>query len=221
LAALQPEEGPERFLDFLLRTGPYGEGFGGDADGLTLNALREAPHGIDLGPLQPAFPEAIATPSGKVELAPEVIVADVARLEAELGSAPNGDMLLVGRRHVRSNNSWMHNIDVLVKGKERCTLQVNPADADRLAIADGADAVVTSDVGSVVAPVEVTTDVMEGVVSLPHGWGHDKEGSAMAVAAARPGVSSNVLTDTASFDPLSGNAVLNGVAVRVRAASGE
>jgi anaerobic selenocysteine-containing dehydrogenase len=218
LEALRPETGPERFLDFLLRVGPYGEGFGSDPDGLTLANLRRHPHGIDLGPLRPAFPEVIATESGRVELAPPQITADVPRLAAFLDEPTNGDLSLIGRRHVRSNNTWMHNIEVLVKGKERCTLWVNPADAERLGLADGAAAEVSSPSGSVVAPVEVTDDVMAGVVSLPHGWGHGLEGTAMEVAAEYPGVSANVLTGTTEVDAVSGNAVLNGVAVRVRAA---
>jgi anaerobic selenocysteine-containing dehydrogenase len=124
-------------------------------------------------------------------------------------------MVLIGRRDIRSNNSWMHNVDVLVKGKARCTLQVHPGDADRLGLVEAADAVVRSRVGQVVAPVEVTDAVMPGVVSLPHGWGHDQPGTRMTVAARRPGVNSNVLTDELVIDPLSGNGVLNGIPVEV------
>ena len=121
----------------------------------------------------------------------------------------------MGRRDLRSNNSWMHNIEVLVKGRERCTLQVHPLDADRLGLADGGRATVSSRVGAVEAPVVVTDVVPPGVVSLPHGWGHDAPGTAMAVAARRPGVNSNVLTDPAVLDPLSGNAALNAIPVEV------
>ena len=123
-------------------------------------------------------------------------------------------LLLVGRRDVRSNNSWMHNVDVLVKGKERCTLRINPADAARLGIVDGEVAKVSTEAGSVVAPVEITGDMMTGVVSLPHGWGHDMDGAAMSVASTRPGVNANRLS-TGDLDPLSGNAVLNGIPVEV------
>ena len=114
----------------MLRTGPYGDGFGADPEGLSLDVLEANPHGVDLGPLQPRLPEVLRTPSGKIELAPEAIVADVeARLVPSLGRRTNGEMVLVGRRDLRSNNSWMHNLEVLVKGKPRCTLQVHPDDA--------------------------------------------------------------------------------------------
>ncbi len=128
-AATTGERGPERMLDFLIRTGPYGDGYGVDPDGLTLTRLEEATHGIDLGPLHPRLPHALCTPSGMIELSPEPLLADVARLRASMTREPNGGFRLIGRRHVRSNNSWMHNIDVLVKGKERCTLQINATDA--------------------------------------------------------------------------------------------
>src|SRR5262249_34059674 len=124
LGALSSRRGPERILDLMLRTGPYGDGFGADPSGLSLAVLEAAPHGGDLGPLQPRVPEVLRTPSGKIELAPEPVVDDVARLRASLSRGRNGHLVLVGRRDLRSNNSWMHNLDVLVKGKERCTLQV-------------------------------------------------------------------------------------------------
>ena len=136
---------------------------------------------------------------------------------AALDNGHRDGLVLVGRRHLRSNNSWMHNVNVLVKGKERCTLQVHPDDAARLALDDGAEARVVSRVGAVVAQVEVTDSVMPGVVSLPHGWGHDRPGTRMNVAAAHAGVNSNVLTDELVVDPLSGNAVLNGIPVEVSA----
>jgi anaerobic selenocysteine-containing dehydrogenase len=213
-AATDGGRGPERMLDFLVRTGPYGDGFGADPDGLTLARLRNAPHGIDLGPLEPRLPDDLLTPTGKVELAPEPLLEDVARLGRAAQRTANGGFVLVGRRHVRSNNSWMHNIDVLMKGKERCTLQISTADAARIGVVAGGSAKVSSSSGMVVAPVEVTDDIMPGVVSLPHGWGHDLEGTEMAVAAARPGVNSNRLTP-GDIDPLSGNAVLNGIPVEV------
>jgi len=219
LAALAPRRGPERILDLLLRTGPYGDGFGAHPDGLTLGALEARPHGVDLGPLAPRIPEVLRTPSGTIELAPAPLVEDVARLRAALARAPDG-MTLVGRRDLRSNNSWMHNLEVLVKGKPRCTLHVHPADAARLGLANGAWARVASRTGAVVVPVEITDAIMPGVVSIPHGWGHDEPGTALRVAAAHAGVNSNVLADDAAVDPLSGNAVLNGVPVRVEAAPG-
>ena len=163
--------------------------------------------------MEPRIPEVLRTPSGKVELAPPALLADVERLRRAIGRFSDGGTVLVGRRHLRSNNSWMHNLDVLVKGKERCTLQVHPADADRLGLVDGGAVKVASRVGQVIAPVEVTDAVMPGVVSLPHGWGHDMPGTRLGVAAKRPGVNSNILTDDQIVDPLSGNAVLNGIPV--------
>jgi anaerobic selenocysteine-containing dehydrogenase len=215
LAALSSRRGPERILDLMLRTGPYGDGFGADPSGLSLSVLEEAPHGVDLGPLQPRIPEVLRTASGKIELAPEPIVEDVARLRSSLTRGRNGEMVLIGRRDLRSNNSWMHNLDVLVKGKERCTLHVHPDDAGRLGIANGGTACVRSRSGEVAVTVEVTDAIMPGVVSIPHGWGHGMDGADLAVAAKRPGVNSNVLADSDLFDPLSGNAVLNGIPVLV------
>jgi anaerobic selenocysteine-containing dehydrogenase len=206
VAELAPRVGPERIIDFMLRTGPYK---------LSLDELLDHPHGVDLGPLEPRLPEVLRTPSGMVELAPEPIMADMPRLRASLDRQRNGGMVLIGRRHVRSNNSWMHNINVLVKGKSRCTLQVHPDDVARLGLGDAAK--VSSKAGSVVAQVEITDAVMPGVVSLPHGWGHDLPGMTMSVAAANAGVNSNVLTDENLFDPISGNAVLNGIPVTVEA----
>jgi anaerobic selenocysteine-containing dehydrogenase len=198
--------GPERLLDLQLRAGPYD---------LTLADLEAAPHGIDLGPLKPRLPEALRTPSGKVELAPDPIVADVPRLREELYRDRNGGMVLIGRRQLRSNNSWMHNVLPLVKGKDRCTAWVHPDDAARRGLADGDVARVRSRAGEVEIPVEVTADVMPGVVSIPHGWGHDVDGVRLRVASAHPGVNSNVLADEMLIDPLSGNAVLNGIPVEI------
>jgi anaerobic selenocysteine-containing dehydrogenase len=215
LAALEPRRGPERLLDLLIRSGPYGDRFGAEPDGLTLAAFEASPHGIDLGPLRPRLPEVLRTPSGRIELAPPQIVADVPRLRTALDRAGNGSLVLIGRRQLRSNNSWMHNLAPLVKGRDQCTMQVNPADAARLRLADGGRASVTSSAGTVEVPVEVTDEIMAGVVSIPHGWGHDTDGARLAVAAAHPGVNSNVLADSSLLDPLSGNAVLNGIPVRV------
>ncbi|MCY1144976.1 molybdopterin oxidoreductase family protein [Actinoplanes sp. Pm04-4] len=197
---------PEGLLDAALRAGPYG---------LTLQQLIDNPHGIDLGPLEPRLPEVLRTPSGKVELCPAPLAADVERLRAALNREPDS-LVLIGRRHLRSNNSWMHNVPALVKGRDRCTLQLNPADAARLDLVDGDDAQVTSRVGTISARVEVTYAVMPGVVSLPHGWGHDVPGTRQTVAAAHPGVNSNVLTDESVIDPLSGNSVLNGIPVEIK-----
>ncbi len=214
--ALAVRRGPERVLDFMLRTGPYGDGFGADAAGLSLAVLEEHPHGVDLGALQPRVPDVLRTPSGRIELVPEPCAQDVARLRRALDRrAAPGALVLVGRRDLRSNNSWMHNVNVLVKGKARCTVHVHPDDATRLGVADGADVAVRSEAGQVVLAAEVTDAVMPGVVSIPHGWGHDVEGVRLQTAGRRPGVNSNVLARSDMFDPLSGNAVLNGIPVEV------
>jgi anaerobic selenocysteine-containing dehydrogenase len=220
LADLEPRRGPERVLDFLLRVGPYGDGFGADGDGLTLDVLERSPHGVDLGPLEPRLPDMLRTASGKVELAPEAILGDMDRLRAAMARERNGGFVLIGRRQLRSNNSWMHNLPALVKGKERCTLYVHPDDAVRLGLADGERASVTSASGAIEVPVEVTDEIMRGVVSIPHGWGHDADGVRMGVASAHAGVNSNVLADESQVEPLSGNAVLNGIPVEVEALDG-
>jgi hypothetical protein len=220
LDALRPRVGPERVLDFMLRTGPYGDGFGADPDGLTLDLLEQSPHGVDLGPLEPRLPDMLRTASGKVELAPEAIVGDMERLREAAARERNGGFVLIGRRQLRSNNSWMHNLPALVKGKERCTLYVHPDDAVRLGLADGEHASVTSATGAIEVPVEVTDEIMPGVVSIPHGWGHDADGVRMSVASAHAGVNTNVLADESLIEPLSGNAVLNGIPVEVAALDG-
>jgi anaerobic selenocysteine-containing dehydrogenase len=218
LEELAPRRGPERVLDFMLRTGAYGDGFGSDPDGLSLGVLEANPHGVDLGPLQPRVPEVLKTATGMIELAPEACVNDVERLRGSLDRfGEEGALVLIGRRDLRSNNSWMHNLDVLVKGKPRCTVHVNPTDATRLGVADGADVRVRSTAGEIVLPAQVTDAVREGVVSIPHGWGHDAEGAQMETAARRSGANSNVLARSDLFDPLSGNAVLSGIPVELAA----
>ncbi|HLU73771.1 MAG TPA: molybdopterin dinucleotide binding domain-containing protein, partial [Nonomuraea sp.] len=206
-ALLDGETGAERRLDLMLRLGPYGEWAGGD---LSLRKLLDHPHGIDLGPLEPRLPEVLRTASGLVELAPEPIMADVDRLRAGLDAEPP-EMVLIGRRHLRSNNSWMHNVAPLVGGSNACTLQINPDDVARLGLGD--EAVVRSVAGELTVPLEPTDTIMPGVVSLPHGWGH--QGSSQRVAAKHPGVSANTLTDASALDVPSGNAVFNGVAVSI------
>lgn len=204
-AALGGATGPERRLDMMLRLGPYD---------LTLDDLLQAPHGVDLGPLQPRVPALLKTRSGRVELLPAPIAADLPRLRAALTAAPDG-LVLVGRRHLRSNNSWLHNAPSLNSGSNRCTLQIHPDDADRLGLADGKPARVTAEGGELEVEVEITDTVRNGVVSLPHGWGHDRPGTRLTVAAARPGVNVNQLLDGTRLDPLSGTAVLNGFPVQL------
>ncbi len=201
--------GPARLVDLMLRTGPYG---------LTLDDLLANPHGVDLGPLEPRVPEVLRTPSGKIELSPEPIMADVPRLRATLDAPPLADTLvLVGRRDLRSNNSWMHNVEVLVKGKPRCTLHVHPVDAERLGVVDGSEVEVTSRTGKVTIPAEVTDAIRPGVVSIPHGWGHDHPAVRLSVARRHAGVNTNLLADDALVDAVSANAVLNGIPVTVSA----
>ncbi len=211
--------GPARMLDLMLQAGPYGAAFGANPDGLSLDVLLDNPHGVDLGPLEPRLPALLRTPSGMVELAPEEFLADLSGLEHLAGEEP-ASMLLVGRRDLKSNNSWMHNLRILTKGRLACTLHVHPDDARRLALVDGGRARVKSRVGEVVADVEVTDAVRVGVVSLPHGWGHSSPGTRMSVARAKAGVNANILTDDSVLDPLSGNAALNAVPVTVAAVSG-
>jgi anaerobic selenocysteine-containing dehydrogenase len=214
-ARLGDAPGPERLLDLMLRAGPYGDRFDDAAPGLSLEKLKAAEHGVDLGPLASRLPDMLATASGEIELAPPMLVADVPRLRAALDAAAQPGFVLVGRRHLRSNNSWMHNVPALAKGKERCTLLVHPDDARRLGLAAGGRARVRSRVGNVEVPVELTDAMMPGVVSLPHGHGHDAPGAALGVAARRPGVNSNLLADETLLDVPSGNAVLNGIPVEL------
>ena len=204
--------GPERLIDLALRGGPYGDQFGLVPDGLSLAKLELAPDGIDLGALTPRIPEVLRTPSGRVELAPASLISDLDRLRGDLvGATP--ELVIIGRRQLRSNNSWMHNLPTLAKGPARCVALVHPADASRLGLRTGGRARITANGRSIDVEVELTEEMMPGVVSLPHGWGHDLPGIALTVAAARPGVSLNALLDDTLRDPLSGNAVLSGIAI--------
>ncbi|NHZ32243.1 molybdopterin-dependent oxidoreductase [Massilia rubra] len=215
MAALGSARGAERMLDLALRSGPYGDQFGKHPDGLTLARLKAAPSGIDLGPMTSRIPEALRTPSGKIELAPQLLLDDLARARDDL-RAPAPELVIVGRRQLRSNNSWMHNLPVLAKGAYRCTALVHPLDATRLGLVDGAMAQIRNGERMIEAQVEISAQMMPGVVSLPHGWGHNLEGTHMRVAAERPGVNLNALLDENLRDPLSGNAVLSGIAIEMR-----
>ncbi|HEU4726668.1 MAG TPA: molybdopterin oxidoreductase family protein [Kofleriaceae bacterium] len=215
IGALAGTRGPERLIDLALRGGPYGDRFGLAPGGLTLARLKAAPAGIDLGALEPRIPELLRTPSGKIELAPPLLLDDLGRARADLVRAVP-DLVIVGRRQLRSNNSWMHNLPVLAKGPFRCTALVSQADASRLGLADGARARIASGARSIEVEVEVSDDMMPGVVSLPHGWGHDLPGTRLGLAAARPGANINALLDETLRDPLSGNAVLGGVPISMQ-----
>ena len=218
IAATQGLSGPMRGLEVALRTGPYGDGFGTQPDGLTLAKVMAAnpDGGIDLGELQPRMPEMLRTPSGKIELAPALLITDLQRAAKDL-ERPAPHLVIIGRRDVRTNNSWMHNLPVLAKGPFRCTALVHPTDAARLGLQDGAQADLHNGARTVRAQVHISADMMPGVVSLPHGWGHDLPGARMGVAALRPGANLNALLDDQLRDPLSGNAVLGGVAIEMTA----
>jgi anaerobic selenocysteine-containing dehydrogenase len=202
---------PEAMLDALLQSGPHKT---------SLAALAEHPSGIDFGPLQAGqIPVRLRTPDRKLACAPPQMIADLDRLRAEAPRADDDRLRLIGRRHVRSNNSWLHNSARLVKGAARCTMMMNPDDARARNLGDGSIAEVRSRVGSVQILVEVTDDMMPGVVSIPHGWGHGLPGVRLSVAGAHAGVSINDLTDETAIDPISGNAALNGTPVEVRPAA--
>jgi anaerobic selenocysteine-containing dehydrogenase len=202
--------GPERMLDLALRFGPHR---------LSLRKVKKAVHGIDLGPLTSCLPKRLRTADKHIELAPEVLVKDVERVKSKFPATAvhetNGELLLIGRRQLRSNNSWMHNSERLVKGKPLCTILMNPADAAHRELANGQNARVRSRVGSIVLPIEVSDDMMPGVVSIPHGWGHDRPGNQLEVAQQHPGQSINDLTDNQAIDTLCGTAAFSATAVTV------
>ena len=212
--------GPRGMVDRGLKAGPYANGGTPSGEGLSLVQLERAPSGIDLGALVPMLPQRLKTANGRIALAPAAITPDLARLEAALArfAAPrNGALSLIGRRELRSNNSWMHNSERLVRGKRSCTLLMHPADAQSRGLRDGVKATVRSRVGAVDAEVETTEAMMPGVVCLPHGWGHNRKGTRQGVATAHAGVSINDLTDEMQVDALCGTAGFSGTAVRVTA----
>jgi anaerobic selenocysteine-containing dehydrogenase len=231
LAAVAPRRREARVMDLLLRAGPYGDGFGAEPDGLTLEEVLANPSGVDLGPLRPRLPEVLRTPTGRIELAPEVLLGELVRAAAVLDElvssqaphprVPPGTLLLVGRRQVRSNNSWMHNLPSLAGGSTRCTVLVHPADAAERGLADGQPVLVrpagngAPDAAAVAdLVVEISDRVAPGVVSVPHGWGHRDPAVRLGVAVADPGSNVNAVTPDV-VDPLAATAVLNGVPVLV------
>jgi anaerobic selenocysteine-containing dehydrogenase len=206
---------PERAIDLLLRLGPHR---------MRLSDLARSPHGLDLGALEPAGRDRVRTPDGKVRLAPPPLMAEVPRLERWLVEEAGGadsihfPLRLIGRRHLRSNNSWMHNLPSLVKGPDRARLLMHPDDAARRGLADGAQVRVASRAGSVRARLALSDEVMPGVVSLPHGFGHDAAADSLRVAGALAGANQNALTDASQVEPLLGTAILNGFPVEVKPA---
>jgi anaerobic selenocysteine-containing dehydrogenase len=199
-----------------LKLGPYSANQGSE-HALSLDKLKEKPSGIDLGELQSQLPGRLQTPGKVINCAVPQTMADLSRLLEEFSTAPSGQLRLIGRRHVRSNNSWMHNFHRLVKGKSRCTLLMHPDDIAAHNLTSKVDATLSSRAGSVEVTLEASTDVMPGVVSLPHGFGHNRAGIRMATAVANAGVSCNDVTDELYLDELSGNAAVNGVPVTVTA----
>ncbi|MEM8933271.1 MAG: molybdopterin dinucleotide binding domain-containing protein, partial [Acidobacteriota bacterium] len=211
--------GPSGLIDLGLRTGPHGAGLLGLGRGLTLGRLKRQPHGVDLGALgEGRLAERLRAADRRLDTSPDLLVADLGRLAERLDELSSPDTLvLIGRRQVRSNNSWMHNYSRLMRGADRCTVMLHPDDADRFSVADGATVRVRSRVGEVTAPAEVTDTIRPGVISLPHGFGHGRQGARLRVADASPGVSINDLTDEARIDAVSGNTAFSGVPVTVEA----
>ena len=206
---------PEMILDMELKNGPYGE------QGMSLQKLIDNPHGIDIGPLMPCLEERIKTENGKINLLPQLYVDDLPRLNAVMTKPARDNQYpfdLIGRRLVKSHNTWTQNSERLVKGKNPCTLEINPADAKALGISKGQILKVSSINGAVEIEAVITDDIQKGVVSMPQGWGHNQKGTKMSVAATQPGVSINDLTDANRVDTLTGNAALNGTPVAIAVA---
>ena len=215
--------GPRTLLNWLIRMGPYGEGLNPFSKGITLRRLLRKPHSLDLGPLEPCFPERLYTNDKKINLAPEVFLSDLNRLAQRLRQETPGEdqLLLIGRRQIRSNNSWMHNSPRLMKGSDRCTLLMHPEDASQRGLVNGQRVEVRSRTGTVIAPLEVSDTVMPGVVSLPHGFGHNRSGTKLQTANCNAGVSLNDITDDQRIDALSATASFSGTPVCIFAASSE
>ncbi|MCW2729544.1 MAG: anaerobic dehydrogenase, typically selenocysteine-containing [Mycobacterium sp.] len=209
--------GPERTLDLTLRTGPFGDRYGQNPNGLTLEKLKAEPNGINFGPMVSRVPEVLGTADQKIRLAPQYLLDDLPRLARRLVRPPE-ELVLVSRRHLRSNNSWLHNVPPLMKGRDRCVLLMHRDDAERRGLVSGDVVSVASSGGEIRVPVDVTDAIKPGVVSMPHGWGHGRPGTRMAVANNAPGVNTNVLSPPNFIDEPSGNGALNGIPVTVTAA---
>ncbi|WP_048634272.1 molybdopterin-dependent oxidoreductase [Mycolicibacterium aurum] len=208
--------GPERMIDLGIRVGPWGDDLGRRPGGLTLDEVRRHPDGLRLGELEGGrLADVLTTPSRRIELIHPILTDDIPRLADRLDRTDD-DLLLTSRRHLRSNNSWLHNVSGLMRGKDRCTLLIHPADAARHAVADGELVEVSTTEGAVEVVAEVTDEMMPGVLSLPHGWGHGVDGTRMDIANAHPGVNANVLNPGAMIDVPSNTQVVNGVPCRIR-----
>lgn len=209
--------GPERTLDLTLRSGPFGDQYGRNPGGLTLDKLKATPNGINFGHMVSRIPELLGTADHKIRLAPQYLLDDLPRLARRIAREPD-ELVLVSRRHLRSNNSWLHNVGPLMKGRDRCTLLIHTGDARRRGVANGDLVTVTSAGGSIEVPAELTDAIKPGVVSMPHGWGHGKPGTRLSVANGTPGVNTNILSPPDFLDEPSGNGALNGIPVAVTAA---
>jgi anaerobic selenocysteine-containing dehydrogenase len=216
-SGLSDQPGPDRLYDVLIRSGRFGDAFGLDEAGLTVERLSATPEGLDFGPMKPQLPGMLKTMDQKIDLAPSVITDDLKRLKKFAEQPIAADtLLLIGRRHVRSKNSWMHNIEMLVRGKDRCTLMIHPDDASDRMIEDGETVTVATDLGALEIKCEVTADIMRGVVSIPHGWGHGQQQTEMDVANKYAGVNVNAIISEAEYDHASIISAVNGIRVRVR-----
>jgi anaerobic selenocysteine-containing dehydrogenase len=217
-------------LDLLLRTGAHGDGllpkplrFGRFRNGLSLERLSEMPRGADLGPLEPGVTRRILHRDRRVHVDAEPFVAalDAWASDPAAGAAQPGELLLIGRREVRTCNSWMHNVPALVSGRERCVLLVHPDDAATAGVADGDTAILESRVHTGEVPIKLSDEMRPGVVSLPHGWGHARAAATLRTAGRHPGVSFNDWSDDAETEAIVGQSILNGVPVRLRAAAAQ
>ena len=208
-----------RVLDWMIRLGPHGDGFRPWRRGLRVADLVAEPKGVDLGPLKPSLVAWLEARDGRVDLAHPKMIAELERLASEqIAAAPEDGLLLIGRRDMRTNNSWLHNAPLTVKGRDRCTLIMHPEDAQERRLTSHEPVRIRSRVGEVVARLEVSEEIMPGVVSLPHGWGHRSQpGMQIKVAETNARVSINDLTDEQQIEPVVGNAILNGVPVEVEA----
>jgi anaerobic selenocysteine-containing dehydrogenase len=210
----KPLPSPDKLIDMGIQRGPYGAAAGHELE-LTLDKIKQYPHGLDIGPLQPSLTERLCTSDGKINLMADYIAKDLVRLAEDQQSLAEDELLLIGRRHIRSNNSWMHNSHRLIKGKPRWQLLMHPQDLAAHQLQDQSQVRIQSRVGEVQTQVVASDEVMPGVVSLPHGWGHKRDGVSMEIAREQGGVSCNDLTDDKLIDQASGNSALNGVPVRV------